>query len=83
MSKSVRRRSTTRPARSVVLRERELQRRALRTELRIQRELQRMTRQLNREIQRTNDRFRELAGVLGSHARAIEAEREADAALRS
>lgn len=63
-------------------RERQVQRKALRAQLREEREIQRMTKKLQREIQRTHDRYQELAAVLGSHARAIEAEREAAAALQ-
>lgn len=57
-------------------------RRSLRAAVRVERDVQRLAMQLDREMQRTNDRIQRLAIVLGSRARALEAERDAEAALR-
>jgi hypothetical protein len=82
MPKRPSRRPDTRAATNGARRERQLQRKALRAQLREEKEIQGLTRKLQRAIESTNDRYQALAMVLSSHARAIEAERDAALAVK-
>lgn len=81
MSKPINGKSWPTKARARQVAAREAERRALARAVRVERTIQHLARRLDRELQRTHDRLQALALALGSHARAIEAERDVDRSL--